>query len=152
MHIGIVGSRSWPKPAVVADFVEFFFGESDILVSGGCRDSPDAYAEEAYRQLESSLEPVIYPADWNAHGKRAGFLRNTDIANTSDFLVCFYDPDSKTSGCLDTVKKMKNKPWIVLTPQGDYAVNQEAKTTKDFVESREFKVIKFIEETLLSSL
>jgi hypothetical protein len=35
------------------------------------------------------------PADWNTHGRRAGFLRNVEMANASHGLLAFWDNESK---------------------------------------------------------
>lgn len=151
MNIGIVGSRSWPDKLIIESFVEFFFSELDErrvgfnLVSGGCKNSPDQYSEDTFRKLYPDRDPVIFRPDWSL-GKSAGHIRNTDIAKESDLLICFWDPDSKTSGCLDTVKKMKDKPWFIITPDADYAVNQSIKSSKEFLEDKTYQAIfKFVE-------
>ena len=35
------------------------------------------------------------PADWNKYGKRAGYLRNADMAKEAHALIAFWDGKSK---------------------------------------------------------
>lgn len=54
-----------------------------------------------------------FPADWDAHGKRAGFLRNEQMAQYADALVAVWDGQSKgTKHMIDTMKKL-NKPVFI---------------------------------------
>lgn len=51
-----------------------------------------------------------FPADWNQHGKRAGFIRNQEMANycsTEDTLLALWDGQSK--GTLDMISKANKK-------------------------------------------
>ena len=46
-----------------------------------------------------------HPAKWNIHGKRAGFIRNEEMANNADALVAFWD--GKSHGTNDMIKRAK---------------------------------------------
>ena len=46
-----------------------------------------------------------HPAKWNIHGKRAGFIRNEEMANNADALVAFWD--GKSHGTKDMIKRAK---------------------------------------------
>ena len=35
------------------------------------------------------------PADWNKHGKSAGYRRNEEMAKVADACICFWDGVSK---------------------------------------------------------
>lgn len=49
-----------------------------------------------------------FPADWDKHGKSAGYKRNTQMAEFSDVLVAFWDGKSRgTKHMIDTAKRMK---------------------------------------------
>ena len=43
------------------------------------------------------------PADWDTHGKAAGFLRNSDIVAAADVVIAFWDRKSK--GTKDSIDK-----------------------------------------------
>lgn len=51
-----------------------------------------------------------FPADWDLHGKKAGFMRNEDMAKYADALVAFWDGWSKgTKHMIELAKKHKLK-------------------------------------------
>jgi len=116
-YIGIVGSRKRDSDydflCCVDHFLEIF-EEGDIIVSGGCPLGGDNFAEiiaEAY-----DVEIEIFHPDWEKHGKKAGFLRNLDIAKKSDVLIAILTEDkSQSKGTMHTVNTMckLNKPVIL---------------------------------------
>lgn len=92
-RILVTGSRSWPSSKVIerALFEHARFG--DTLVSGACPKGADAMAER-YWQGYGPIER--HPADWNAHGKRAGFVRNSEmVALGADICLAFIHDHSK---------------------------------------------------------
>jgi hypothetical protein len=48
-----------------------------------------------------------FPADWGTHGKAAGFIRNTAMADFADGLLAFWDGQSK--GTAHMIKAMENR-------------------------------------------
>jgi hypothetical protein len=47
-----------------------------------------------------------FPADWNTHGRGAGFIRNAEMADYSDALIAFWDGTSKgTKHMIDVARK-----------------------------------------------
>lgn len=51
-----------------------------------------------------SLE--IIAADWKKYGKRAGPIRNEQMALIGDYIICFWDGKSKgTRSMIDSVEK-----------------------------------------------
>ena len=64
----------------------------DSVISGGARGADTlgaAWADENHFPVH------VYPADWDTHGKIAGFLRNEDMARAGDILVAFWDGYSR---------------------------------------------------------
>ena len=108
--IGIVGSRRRNEPADFIDCWNAFlkvFEPGDKIVSGGCTTGGDRFAEliaEKFDLTQTNGGLIIFPADWKKYGKRAGFLRNTDIANTADVLIAVVASDRK-GGTEDTIRK-----------------------------------------------
>lgn len=45
--------------------------------------------------LENGLTIHSFPADWNTHGKSAGYKRNAQMAAFADALVAFWDGSSR---------------------------------------------------------
>lgn len=109
MRIGIVGSRRRDTPddfkAVRSAFEEHLFvADTVTIISGGCPKGGDRFAEKLADECGVSI--VIFYADWEKHGRVAGFIRNTDIAEQSDFLIACVASD-RTGGTEDTIKKFK---------------------------------------------
>lgn len=109
MIIGIVGSRrrntEKDKLLIERKLLELMKNESKkniVICSGGCPKGGDRFAEELAEKY--GLRKIIYPADWKKFGRGAGFVRNTDIAKTSDILIASVAED-RTGGTEDTVKK-----------------------------------------------
>jgi hypothetical protein len=60
-------------------------------------------------------EPIVIPADWNRHGRGAGYIRNKEMAEIGDGLLAFWDEES--CGTQDMIKQAKIKKyeqiWVV---------------------------------------
>ena len=77
----------------------------DIIVSGGAKGA-DALGEQFAERNGLGLER--YPADWEKHGKGAGFRRNHQMALASDVLVAFWDGKSRgTKNMIEEAHKAK---------------------------------------------
>jgi len=76
--------------------------ESIVVVCGEARGADSLgkrYAKEHGYKIHS------FPADWETNGKRAGFIRNVEMAENADALVAFWDGQSKgTKHMIDTAK------------------------------------------------
>jgi len=108
MKIAIVGSRDWPEPNRIFEYVRGWRGHE--IVSGGAR-GVDGLAVRAAKFF--GIQTKVFPADWKTHGKRAGFLRNQEIVDYCDELVAFWDGESP--GTADSIAKAKaaGKPVAV---------------------------------------
>jgi len=103
--IGIIGTRSRDSAADLLACKEKLFEiyeDGDRIVSGGCPKGGDRFAEALARSYEIPI--MIHYARWRKFGKRAGFVRNGDIAADCDVLIAVVSGD-RTGGTEDTVKK-----------------------------------------------
>lgn len=81
------------------------------LVSGMARGA-DALAVRLARDY--GIQLYEFPADWDAYGKRAGFVRNAQMAQFSHGLVAFWDGVSRgTKNMIETMMK-QDKPVHVV--------------------------------------
>lgn len=80
------------------------------LVSGMAKGA-DMMAWQFARQ--EGITCHHFPADWNQHGKSAGFRRNQEMADFSDGLVAFWDGKSRgTKHMIETMTKQDK--WIMV--------------------------------------
>lgn len=79
--------------------------ESFILVSGGCRGA-DLLAEKVCSHLGWFIER--HNAQWDKHGKRAGFIRNKEMID-SGIDYCFAFPRGESKGTRMTIRLCENK-------------------------------------------
>lgn len=55
---------------------------------------------------ENNLPLHEYPADWNKHGKRAGYLRNVEMGEVAQALLAIWDGQSPgTKHMIDIARK-----------------------------------------------
>lgn len=63
---------------------------------------------------EHGLALYKYPANWNGLGKRAGFIRNTQMGNFSDGLLAFWDGQSNgTKHMVDYMHRLKKPVHLI---------------------------------------
>lgn len=74
------------------------------VVSGACWAGVDALGEKIAR--EASIPVKRFPADWSAHGRAAGPLRNAAMAEYADALVAVWDGRSRgTANMIEEARK-----------------------------------------------
>ncbi len=87
-------------------------GEQIVIISGNARGADrmgELYAEAR------GYECRTYPADWDAHGKSAGYKRNQLMAENADALIAFYDGKSKGTGHMINIAKTKGLPTRIVS-------------------------------------
>lgn len=62
------------------------------IISGGARGI-DKLGEEIARR--SSIPCKVFPANWDLHGKSAGYKRNVEMAEYADALIAIWDGHSR---------------------------------------------------------
>lgn len=74
-----------------------------VIVSGGCAGADmlgEAYAKERGYQVER------YPAQWERYGKKAGRIRNAEMANNADALIAYWNGESRgTRHMIETARE-----------------------------------------------
>lgn len=90
-RIAIVGSVNYPRPGLVQGYVAAL-PPGSVVVSGGAR-GVDTFAEVAAKAR--GLDTLIFHADWERLGRRAGPIRNERIIAHADRLVAFWNGSSR---------------------------------------------------------
>lgn len=81
-----------------------------VIVSGGAKGA-DMLGERY--ALENGLMLERYSADWKTYGRKAGPLRNKQMAEICDMVICFWDGNSKGTRSMIELAKKKNKKVFV---------------------------------------
>ena len=94
MKVAVVGSREFTDYQLMRRILNKIATiiEIDAIVSGGARGA-DTLAEKYAN--EHHIKTIIFPAEWDKYGNRAGFLRDEKIVKSSDVVVAFWDGKSK---------------------------------------------------------
>lgn len=92
MRIQITGSREFTDikklAGAIAGAVFSIYGSDHTIVHGGAKGA-DSLAGEVARNWGYTEE--VHPADWEKYGKRAGYLRNAEMANLgADVCLAFF--------------------------------------------------------------
>lgn len=64
--------------------------------------------------IENKISVKEFPANWEKYGKRAGILRNQQMADYADRAVLFWDYASKGTANMLHEMKTRNKPATII--------------------------------------
>ena len=83
-----------------------------IVIVSGCARGADTlgmrYASENIFDVDE------YPADWDKYGKKAGYMRNVEMAENADALIAFWDGKSKGTKHMIDIATERNLPIRVI--------------------------------------
>lgn len=85
----VTGSRTWTDEHTIRAALAAVWGDgTTVLVSGGCPRGADRIAEQTWTRWGGRIER--HPADWQRHGRGAGFRRNAAmVAAGADVCLAF---------------------------------------------------------------
>lgn len=119
MKLIIAGSRTGNINHILEKLEQLpIIKQATEIVSGGCPTGADK-AGEIYAQ-QYGVIITVFNADWNAHGKAAGPIRNSMMAKYADSLVCFWDGKSRgTANIIKCMNDLKKPVQIIYEVKGD---------------------------------
>ena len=104
-------NRSWMLSCLVELQTEGIITPDVELICGRARGA-DNTAYDLFKEAGANIHE--FPADWEFYGKRAGFVRNKEMAALADVGLGFWDGKSKgTKHMIDEMKRL-NKPLYVV--------------------------------------
>lgn len=112
MKVIIAGGRDFNDYNLLKSKCDKFLkNSSNIEIVSGTANGADKLGEKY--ALENGYKLTKFPADWSL-GKKAGYIRNKQMAEYSDCLIAFWDGLSKgTSHMINLAKEMNLKVRIV---------------------------------------
>lgn len=107
VKLAIVGSRDYTDYESFKAIVDSIISLNNLnvykIISGRARGT-DTMAEQYAK--ENSIPMQVFKANWEIFGKKAGMMRNRDIVANSDYVLAFWDGESKgTKGTIDMARK-----------------------------------------------
>jgi len=114
MKIIIAGGRDFNDYELLKEKCDkIVSGLTSVEIVSGMARGADALGVRYAKERDFVYHP--FPADWNTQGKRAGMLRNIDMAKFSDGLIAFWDGKSKgTKHMIETAEEMGLKIRTVI--------------------------------------
>ncbi len=111
-RVVIAGCRDYNNYDEAKNYIDFCLSnirkESTIIIVSGCASGADAIGERYAK--ENGFKVEKYPADWKTYGKSAGPRRNNQMAEISNFVICFWDGKSKGTMSMIKYANFYNKP------------------------------------------
>ena len=113
MNIIIAGSRNFNDYNLLKTSCDNLLTQfTNIEIVSGTARGADKLGERYAR--EKGYDIKQFPANWDKFGKRAGYLRNDEMAQYADMLIAFWDGASKgTKHMIDLANKRGIKVEIV---------------------------------------
>ena len=103
----IAGCQDFADYELLKEECDFYLQNQkpeDIVIVSGHASGADALGE--HYALERDLQLETYTADWKAHGRAAGPIRNAQMASVAHALIAFWDGKSRESkNMIDTATK-----------------------------------------------
>lgn len=111
----IAGSRTITN----YDLVEKAIQKSNIDITeivSGTASGVDSLGEQYAKKYNIPIKQ--FPADWNTYGKRAGYLRNVEMAEYADACIIIWDGSSKGSKMMIDIARQHNLVLFIQKVKG----------------------------------
>lgn len=110
MRVIIAGSRSFSDYDSLKQVIQESKFEINQVISGGAKGAD--FLGEKYAK-DNNIDLRIFPAKWDEFGKKAGFIRNKEMADNADALIAFWDQKSKgTKSMIDIAENKGLKVYV----------------------------------------
>lgn len=104
MRTIIAGSRTIIDPKVIEEAVAASGFIITEVVCGGAKGVDTLGKDWAVLR---GIPVKIFPADWETHGKAAGPIRNAEMADYADQVICIFDVQAENKGTRNMEQKAK---------------------------------------------
>ena len=112
----VAGSRSFKDEDLLArtliSLADVEYADKNISIVSGMARGADMLAYEF--ATKHAIQCYKFPANWSGLGKKAGFIRNTEMAKFADGLLAFWDGESNgTRHMIDAMRRLSKPVTIV---------------------------------------
>ena len=107
----IAGGRDFKDYKLLKEKCDFYLSKAiadkdNIIIVSGTANGADKLGEKYAQEKGFTIER--HPAKWEELGKKAGYVRNKEMAEVSHALIAFWDNKSRgTKHMIDLAKKRK---------------------------------------------
>ena len=103
----VAGCRDFTDYELLKEKCNFYLQDKkpeNVIIVSGHASGADALGERYAQERGFGLE--TFSADWKAHGRAAGPIRNAQMASVAHALIAFWDGKSRgVMNMIDTAKK-----------------------------------------------
>lgn len=113
MRVIVAGGRDFDNYELLKRKMDVLLSKTeDVEIISGTARGADTLGEEYAK--EKGYKIAYFPAKWDIYGKRAGYIRNEEMANYADACVCFWDGVSRgTKHMINLAKKHNIKLRVI---------------------------------------
>jgi len=115
MRLLVAGSREGVRRDRVQAFLTRITADLDhepeMLIHGDCRGVDHAARDWA---MDRGIPTRAYPADWDKHGKKAGPIRNREMAEFCDTAILFRVGKSRGTTSMANELDRFRKPYLLV--------------------------------------
>lgn len=113
MKVIVAGSRTFNDFELMTRKLNHILqNQSEVVIVSGTARGADQMGEQWAKTYNHSIER--YPAQWDTHGKSAGYIRNKTMANNADALIAFWDGKSRGTKHMIDLAHTKNLKVCVI--------------------------------------
>jgi hypothetical protein len=114
MKVIIAGSRGFSDfQLMYAKCEEILANVNEVEIVSGTARGADKMGEH-YASLKG-YNVARFPAEWDKHGKAAGYIRNKEMADYADCLIAFWDGESRGTKHMIDLATERNLSVHIIT-------------------------------------
>ena len=116
MKLIIAGSREFTDYKLLTETMaaEGLNADTVATVVSGCARGADRLGEKW--AVAQGIPIARFPANWDSYGKRAGYVRNSEMAEYADACIVFWNGSSKgTKHMIDVANRKQGMRLITVT-------------------------------------
>lgn len=112
----ICGSRNFNDYELLKEKCDYFLSRkindgSKVVIVSGCARGADQLGEKY--ASERGLAVLKFPANWDKYGKRAGYLRNKNMADVANACIAFLDSNRENIGTKMMIRIAREQKLLV---------------------------------------
>ena len=113
MRVIVAGSKSVCDDALVKEAIDASGFHISEIVSGGAKGVDESGEQIA---IKAGIPLRRFPADWGRYGKKAGGIRNREMAVYADALIAVWDGKSRGTRLMIELMRKAGKPFYIHGP------------------------------------